>query len=132
MINRIRTKEFHFVLSGVLKAKLMLLSRLLNLNMSKTVIFIAENASVLLGKCHFLYKEENEKVERVNWDCNIHLYLPKDKRKIYNKLKSIHKDNSTYSMAKSLRYAIRVFIRGVENRPLEKSIFHVQLLSNWG
>ncbi|MBN2545865.1 MAG: hypothetical protein JXB50_08715, partial [Spirochaetes bacterium] len=38
---------------------------------------------------------------------------------LYNKLKTIHKDNNTYSIASKLRYIIKVFIRGVESYGLK-------------
>jgi len=68
----------------------------------------------LFDKMHLLHKEENNSVEQVNWNCHLHVYINRSKEELYNKLKTIHKDNNTYSIASKLRYIIKVFIRGVE------------------
>ncbi|MBN2545900.1 MAG: hypothetical protein JXB50_08890 [Spirochaetes bacterium] len=120
MINRLKTIEFHFVLNHTLKEKLISISNFLNLNLSKTIIFILENMSPLLDKMHFIYKEENRPVEKVNWDAHLHIYMNRSKEVLYNKLKSIHKDNNTYSIATGLRYILKVFLRGVEMYGLNK------------
>jgi len=73
-----------------------------------------ENMLPLFNKMHLIYKEENNSVEKVNWNCHLHIYINRSKEVLYNKLKSIHKDNNTYSIASKLRYIIKVFIRGVE------------------
>ncbi|MBN2546893.1 MAG: hypothetical protein JXB50_13920 [Spirochaetes bacterium] len=120
MINRKKTLEFHFVVNIELKKKLIEISKLLNLNLSKTIIFIIHNISVLLNKLHLIYKEENNKVEKINWNCHIHLYLNEKNQIIYNKLKSIHKDNNSYSIACKLRYLLKIFMRGVDLFGFEK------------
>jgi hypothetical protein len=120
MINRLKTHEFHMVINNSLRLKLKNISLLLNLNLSKTLIYILENLTAIFDKMHLLYKEENSAPEIVNWDSHIHIYFPDSKKYIYNKLKSIHKDNNTYSIACKLRYLLKVFIRGVEMYGLEK------------
>jgi len=119
MINRLKTIEYHFVLNDSLKYKLINISNSLKLKLSKAVIFIIENMSPLFNKMHLVYKEENNFVEKVNWNCHLHVYINKSKEVLYNKLKSIHKDNNTYSIASKLRYIIKVFIRGVERYGLD-------------
>ncbi len=120
MINRLKTIEYHFVLNDSLKNKLVAVSNRLKLKLSKTVVFIIENMSPIFNKMHLLYKEENNIVEKVNWNCHLHVYINKNKEELYNKLKSIHKDNNTYSIASKLRYLIKVFIRGVERYGLNR------------
>jgi len=120
MIDRLKTIEYHFVLNDSLKNKLINISCSLKLKLSKTVIFIIENMSPLLNKMHLLYKEENNFVEKVNWNSHLHVYINKSKEVIYNKLKSIHKDNNTFSIASKLRYILKVFIRGVERYGLQR------------
>ncbi len=119
MINRLKTIEYHFVLNDSLKNKLTAVSDGLKLKLSKTVVFIIENMSPLFNKMHLLYHEENNSVENVNWNCHLHVYINRSKEELYNKLKSIHKDNNTYSIASKLRYIIKVFIRGVERYGLD-------------
>ncbi|MBN2547065.1 MAG: transposase, partial [Spirochaetes bacterium] len=51
---------------------------------------------------------------------HIHIYISRKKEVIYNKLKSIHKDNNTYSIATELRYILKVFLRGVEMYGINK------------
>ena len=114
MINRFKTKDFHFVINSILKAKIALLSQKLHLNFSRTILYILENISAIFDKIHLTYEDENSHIEKVNWNCQLHLYIPENKKYIYNKLKSIHKDNNSYSIAKNLRYAIKIFIRGIE------------------
>ncbi len=114
MINRQKTIEYHFVLNDSLKNKLTAVSSSLKLKLSNTVVFIIENMSPLFNKIYLLYKEENNHVEKLNWNCHLHVYINKNKEVLYNKLKSIHKDNNTYSIASILRYILKVFIRGVE------------------
>jgi len=114
MINRLKTIEYHFVLNESLKNELIAISNCLKLKLSKTVIFIIETMSPLFDKIHLVYKEENNFVEKVNWDSHLHVYINRSKEVLYNKLKSIHKDNNTYSIACKLRYILKVFIRGVE------------------
>jgi len=114
MINRLITKEFHFVVNKSLKVKLYNFSKNLKMNLSKTIIYIIENISVLSDKMYLIYKDENNKVEKLKWDFHIHIYLKKDKFFLYKKLKSIHKDNNTYSIASNLRYLLKVFFRGIE------------------
>ncbi len=114
MVNRQKTFEFHFVLNEALKSKLSEVSKILKLKLSKTVVFIIENMSPLFDKMHLLYNEENNHVEKVNWNKHLHVYINKNKEELYNKLKSLHKDNNTYSIAMNLRYLIKVFIRGIE------------------
>lgn len=116
----LRIFDFHFVINDSLKARVEIISKLLNLSLSKTIIFIIENLIVLTNKIHFLYKIENCYVEKVNWNSHIHVYFKKEKRALYNQLKSIHKDNDTYSIAGKLRYLIKVFIKGVDIYGLEK------------
>ncbi|MBN2544910.1 MAG: hypothetical protein JXB50_03870 [Spirochaetes bacterium] len=120
MINRLKTIEYHFVLNDSLKNKLMTISENFKLKLSKTVIFILENMTPLFNKMHLLYKEENNAVEIVNWNCHLHVYINRSKEELYNKLKTIHKDNNTYSIASQLRYIIKVFIRGVERYGLSR------------
>jgi len=114
MINRLKTHEFHFVLNNKLKTKLYATSRMMNLSLSKAILFILEKTSVISNKMHLNDSSEYNKVEEVKWDSHVHLYIPKKKEVIYNELKSIHKDNDTYSIAKEIRYLLKVFIRGVE------------------
>ncbi|MBN2545607.1 MAG: hypothetical protein JXB50_07410 [Spirochaetes bacterium] len=114
MINRLKTIEYHFVLNDSLKNKLLAISNSLKLKLSKTVVFIIENMSPLFNKMYLLYKDENNFVEKINWNSHLHVYINRNKEELYNKLKSVHKDNNTYSIASKLRYIIKVFIRGVE------------------
>ncbi|MBN2546346.1 MAG: hypothetical protein JXB50_11150, partial [Spirochaetes bacterium] len=72
MINRLKTIEYHFVLNDSLKNKIIAVSKILNLKLSKTVVFIIENMSPLLDKMHLLYKDENNIVEKINWNCHLH------------------------------------------------------------
>jgi hypothetical protein len=53
MINRFKTKEFHFVLNDTIKDKIKNISNLLNLSISKTIVFIIENTNAILNKIHF-------------------------------------------------------------------------------
>lgn len=62
--------------------------------------------------------------------CSINVYFTKDKKIFYNKLKSIHKDNNTYSIACKLRYLIRVFIKGVELYGLDRSLLLLAKVNN--
>jgi len=119
MIDRLKTIEYHFVLNDSLKNKLTAVSSSLKLKLSNTVVFIIENMSPLYNKIYLLYKEENNHVEKLNWNCHLHVYINKNKEVLYNKLKSIHKDNNTYSIAYKLRYIIKVFIRVVERYGLD-------------
>jgi hypothetical protein len=119
MIERTKTGEFHFVVNRKLKTKIEKIAIELKLNMSKTIIYMAEKAHPLLNKMHYIYNDENKAVEPVNWDCHIHVYINEDKRFIYNRIKSIHKDNNTYSMAGKIRYLLKIFVRGVELFGLE-------------
>lgn len=75
MINRLKTHEFHFVLNNKLKAKLLNISDVLSLSLSKTIIFIIENIEALFNKMHLIYNQDNLKVEKVNWDEHIHLFM---------------------------------------------------------
>jgi hypothetical protein len=120
MVNRLKIIEFHFVLNKALKLKIEHASKLLKLSLSRTIIFIIENIMVSADKTHLIYPEENNKVEKINWDNHLHVYFSKEKQIIYNKLKSIHKDNNTYSIACKLRYLLKVFFRGIELYGLEK------------
>jgi len=120
MINRLKTIEYHFVLNDSLKYKLLAISKCLKLKLSKTVIFIIENMTPLLNKIHLVYKEENSCAEKVNWNCHLHVYINRSKEVLYNKLKTIHKDNNAYSIASKLRYILKVFIRGVERYGLDR------------
>ncbi|MBN2545919.1 MAG: hypothetical protein JXB50_08985 [Spirochaetes bacterium] len=122
MINRINIKEFHFVVNKSLKNKLNYLSNDLKLNLSKTIIFIIKNISPLLTKMHLIYKDENNKIEKVVWDSHIHVYFNNDNKFLYNKLKSIHKDNNTYSIASNIRYLLKVFLKGIELYGYDKFI----------
>jgi hypothetical protein len=120
MINRLKTGEYHFVLNSNLKNKIIKFGKLLDLNLSKTIIFMIENIYSIAWKMHFYYEEENNKIENVNWDSHIHIYYNKQKNSIYSILKSIHKDNNTYSIANNLRLLIKIFIRGQEIYGFEK------------
>jgi hypothetical protein len=113
-LKMIKKNEFHFVCNNSLKIKILKIGKLLNLSLSKTIIYIAENMNILSTKLHFFYSDENNQVENVNWDKHIHVYFKNDTKYIYNKLKSIHKDNNTYSIACKLRYLLNVFLRGEE------------------
>jgi hypothetical protein len=126
MINRLKTSEFHFVINGSLKSKIENISKLLKLSLSKTIIYIIENISVLSGKIHLLNSDENNKVEKVDWNMHIHVYFSKDKKVLYNRLKSIHKDNNTYSIACKLRYLLKVFAKGVELYGFDKFLKVIQ------
>ena len=114
MINRLKIHEFHFVLNKSLKVKLCKVSKMLKLNLSKTILFILERTFPISQKIHLFYPAENNGYEKVNWDSHIHIYFSETKHFLYNNLKSIHKDNDTYSIAGKLRYLLKVFIRGVE------------------
>jgi hypothetical protein len=120
MINRLKVHEFHFVLNNSLKAKLYSLSRIMNLNLSKTIIFILEKSYLLIKKMHLLDFSKKNKIEKINWDSHLHIYFPEKKTVLYNELKSIHKDNDTYSIAGELRYLLKLFIRGVEMYGFER------------
>ena len=119
MINKTKTKEFHLVCNNNLKSKLLNISRELDLSLSKTISFIADKMEFLSKKIHLTYPDENNRVENVNWDCHIHVYFSGDKKYIYKRLKSIHKDNNSYSIAGKLRYLLKIFIKGVEMYGLE-------------
>ena len=54
MINRLKTKDFHFVLNSYIKKKLYSISKELNLSLSKTIIFIIEKSGVISRKMHLL------------------------------------------------------------------------------
>jgi hypothetical protein len=118
-MSHFNAKDFHFVLNSKLKTEIKRISTLLKFSLSRTVIFILENIDVLTTKMHFKIKDEKNRVENVGWDCHAHIYFPKSKQVFYNKLKSIHKDNNTYSIACKLRNLMYVFIRGVEIYGLE-------------
>jgi hypothetical protein len=120
MINRLKTKEFHFVLNNALKEKIKEISKIFKFSISKTIVFMLENTEALISKIHLLSSEENNKVEDVNWDMHMHVYLTEDKKKYYNRLKSIHKDCNTYSIACKLRYLLKIFIKGVELFGIER------------
>jgi len=120
MINKLKTLEFHFVANTELKNKIIEISKLLNLNLSKTIIFIIQNLSPIINKLHLVYKEENNYVEKINWNCHIHLYLNEKNKVYYYRLKSIHKDKNSYSIACKLRYLLKIFTRGVELYGFEK------------
>lgn len=120
MINRLKVHEFHFVLNNTLKTKLYTISKVLNLNLSKTIIFIIEKSYVIIKKMHLVDFSKIKKNEKVNWENHIHIYIPEKKEALYNELKSIHKDNDTYSIAGELRYLIKIFIRGVEMYGIER------------
>jgi hypothetical protein len=119
MINRLKVKEFHFVLNEELMQQLKNISRMLKFNLSSTIIFILENMDVMINKIHLMHSENNMNKE-VNWNRHIHVYFSNDERKIYHMLKSIHKDNNTYSIAGILRHLLKVFIRSVKLYGLEK------------
>ena len=114
MINRLKTQEFHFVLNDSLKGKIFKISKFLNLNMSKTIIFILEKTKPVIKKMHLIDSLENNKVKNESWNKHFHLYLTDEKQKIYKELKCIHKDNNTYSIAGELRYLLKIFIKGIE------------------
>ncbi len=86
--------------------------------------------SPLYYKMHYVYKEENKIVEKVNWNCHLHVYINKNKKVLYNKLKSIHKDNNTYSIASILRYILKIFIRGVEIYGFERFLLILKNAEN--
>ncbi|MBN2545067.1 MAG: hypothetical protein JXB50_04660 [Spirochaetes bacterium] len=114
MINRSKTIEFHFVANKILKQKLLIISKKLKLNLSKTVIYIIENMNPIIKKMQLIYKEENNKIEKINWDSHIHVYFNENNKKLYNKLKCIHKDINSYSIACKLRYLLNIFLKGIE------------------
>jgi len=114
MINRLKTLEFHFVTNIILKQKLLFISKILKINLSQTIIYIIENMNPLIKKIHLIYKEENNKIEKINWNSHIHVYFNEKNRILYNKLKCIHKDNNSYSIACILRYLLKIFLKGVE------------------
>ena len=120
MINRLKTHEFHFVLNEVLKMKLAFIGKILNLNLSKTILFILEKAYPLIKKMHLKNHIENNKMEVVNWNAHLHIYFTNGKQKLYNELKSIHKDCNSYSIAVKLREILKIFIRGSELFGIEK------------
>ena len=73
-------KEFHFVINSKLKAKILQISKLLNLNLSDTILFILKNLSCLFNKIQFVYKKDC--IEKANWDTHIHLRLNEGNKKI--------------------------------------------------
>jgi hypothetical protein len=75
MINRLKTKDFHFVLNSFIKKKLYSISKVLNLSLSKTIIFIIEKSGIISKKMHLLSNFENNKMENVNWDTDFHIYM---------------------------------------------------------
>jgi hypothetical protein len=105
--------EFHFVLSQKFYFKLLKLSKRLNKNISTTLVIAVEKLIPFIEKNHLSAKEKECRYkileEPLKTRYHIHCYLPE---KLYNKLKQIHLDLDTYSIAQILRKIIEAFLMG--------------------
>jgi hypothetical protein len=126
MKNLKKTKEFHFVVNNSLKSKIKTISTHLKLSMSKTILFIIERNYALMNIIHLQGKNENSRQVKVDWNEHFHFYIPINKNHIYHHLKSIHKNNNSYSIAVNLRNILQVFVTGVEKFGLSKYLSRLE------
>jgi hypothetical protein len=105
--------EFHFILEQKQYFKLLKLSKRLNKNLSATIVIAFENLNTFIEKNHLASQEKKSCYKTlVNTEENchhIHCYLPQH---LYRKLKHIHHDLDTYSLAQIMRKIIEYFFMG--------------------
>jgi hypothetical protein len=105
--------ELHFVINQQLYHDLRELSLKLNKKLSTTIVFIFQHMGFLIEKNHFLANEKNSEYHFLPYPkekrIHIHCYLPEHQ---YRKMKLIHQDLNTYSLAQIIREIIIIFLKG--------------------
>jgi hypothetical protein len=105
--------EFHFILNQKLYFELLKQSKLLNKNLSTTIVFAFENLNSSIEKNHLSSQEKGSKYKKITMpdekNYHIHCYLPEN---LYRKLKHIHHDLNTFSLAQIMRKIIEYFLIG--------------------
>jgi hypothetical protein len=105
--------EFHFLLNEEQYHKLLKLSKSLNKNLSTTVVVIFDNLNSFVEKNHLTAKEKGSKYSPLSNPkekrFHIHCYLPEH---LYRRLKLLHHDLNTYSLAQIIRKMIEYFLMG--------------------
>jgi hypothetical protein len=122
--------EFHFITGEKMYSELNNLSGELNKSLSKTISFIFEKVFVLTERHHLMSEENQSMYFKVADDeeerLHIHAYM---KHSIYRKLKQIHQDLNTYSMAQIIRRVIEVFLKGCKNYGLKRFIEKIEKIT---
>jgi hypothetical protein len=123
--------EFHFIMREETYSELNKLSGELNKSLSKTISFVFEKMFVLTERHHLMSKEKQSMYLKVSDDDNeervhIHAYM---KHQIYRKLKQIHQDLNTYSMAQIMRRVIEVFLKGCKDYGVKRFIEKIEKIS---
>ena len=107
--------EFHFILNEKLYYRLLKLSKSINKNLSATVVVIFDNLNSFIEKNHLTSKEKESRYKTVTSPeekpYHVHCYLPEH---LYRKLKLIHHDLNTYSLAQIIREMIDYFLKGCD------------------
>jgi hypothetical protein len=105
--------EFHFILNQKHYFNLLDLSKSLNKNISKTLVFILENLNPFIEKNHLASIEKGSKYQTLALPeekrFHIHCYLNEN---LYRRLKHLHHDLNTYSLAQIMRRLIDSFLLG--------------------
>jgi hypothetical protein len=105
--------EYHFILNEKLYFKLLKLSKRIDKNLSMTINFILENLSPHIEMNHLnAHEEESRYIKLTDMDekrYHVHCYIPEQ---MYRKLKHLHLDLNTYSIAQTVRKLIDYFLRG--------------------
>jgi hypothetical protein len=105
--------EFHFILNEELYSKLLKLSKSINKNLSKTVVLIFDNLNSFAERNHLTSREKESRYKTLAGPeekrYHVHCYLPEY---LYRKLKLIHHDLNTYSLAQIIREMIDNFLKG--------------------
>jgi hypothetical protein len=105
--------EFHFLLNQEQYLMLLKLSKHLNKNLSASIVKACENLKSFIEKNHLISKEKGSRYQTLSGSeekqYHIHCYLPEN---LYKKLKQIHLDLNTYSLAQILRKIIENYLMG--------------------
>jgi hypothetical protein len=125
--------EFHFILNQDLYFKLLKLSKVLNKSQSATIILAFESLNVFIEKNHLSSQEYGSKYRTLalpgKKNYHIHCYLTEN---LYRRLKHIHHDLNTYSLAQIMRKIIENFLIGCFKYGVSSFINNLKRINkNW-
>ena len=111
---------YHFVMNTELYEELQYLAGLLRTSISGAVVTVLEDMYYFLEARHLIAPEEGARYGRVYWTHHCWVKMYRQEQRLYRKVKALHMDLNTYSMAQIVRLCLRAYIAGVREHGLKE------------
>jgi hypothetical protein len=103
--------KYHFLITENLKNELNMIEELFHFSFSGKINFIIKKSDDIFKFTSFLKIDEESKVEHLNENKDIQLYI---KKSLFKKIKKYHGRLNSYSIAVIVRLIIRIFLKMIE------------------